>query len=135
MVFLTRKEHFNAAHRLYVEEWSEEKNREIFGKCANPNWHGHNFTLYVTIKGEPDPKTGMVLNLKNLSKLIREKVLDKVDHRNLNVDVDFMKGEMPSIENLAVSIWKELETGLEKGYLHSVKIFETDRNYVEYFGT
>lgn len=134
MIYLTRKEHFNAAHRLYVEEWSEEKNFEVFGKCANKNYHGHNFLLFVTVKGEPDPTTGMVINLKELSKLIQEKVIDKLDHRNLNTDVAFLKNKMPSIENLAKTIWKELFDEIKGAQLHSIKICETENNFVEYLG-
>ena len=108
MVYLTRIEHFNAAHRLYNPAWSYEKNEEIFGKCANENWHGHNYELYVTVKGQPDAGTGFVFDVKKLSGLIKEHVTEKIDHRNLNLDVDFMKGKMCSTENLAVGIWNEL---------------------------
>lgn len=136
MVYLTRVEHFNAAHKLYNEGWSEEKNLEVFGKCANPNWHGHNYELFVTIKGEPDPDTGFVFNAKTLGKLIQEVVVERVDHRNLNVDVDFMKGKFTSAENFAISIWNELKPFIEKegAQLHCVKLNETPRIYVEYYG-
>ncbi len=136
MVYLTRVEHFNAAHKLYNEDWSEEKNLEVFGKCANPNWHGHNYELFVTIKGEPDPDTGFVFNAKTLGKLIQEVVVERVDHRNLNVDVDFMKGKFTSAENFAISIWNELKPFIEKegAQLHCVKLNETPRIYVEYYG-
>ena len=135
MVYLTRIEHFNAAHKLYNPAWSREKNEEIFGKCANENWHGHNYELYVTIKGEPDPETGFLLDAKKLSKLINSFVLDKLDHLNLNEDVDFMKGIMCSTENLAVAIWSQLIKHLTATVqLHCIKLCETPRIYVEYYG-
>ncbi|MGZ3865413.1 MAG: 6-pyruvoyl trahydropterin synthase family protein [Bacteroidia bacterium] len=136
MVFITRKEHFNAAHKLTRPEWSPEKNAEVFGKCANPNWHGHNYDLFVTVKGEPNPDTGFLVNLKELSTLIRVEICDKLDHKNLNLDVDFMKNIMPSTENLAIEIFKILKPGVKKlgGELHSIKLYETENNYVEYFG-
>ena len=135
MVYLTRLEHFNAAHRLNDPNWSYEKNEEIFGKCANENWHGHNYELLVTVKGEPDPDTGFVFDVKRLSMLIKEHIIEKVDHRNLNVDVDFMQGKMCSTENLAIACWSELKPHLPEGVLlHCVKLYETPRIYVEYFG-
>jgi 6-pyruvoyltetrahydropterin/6-carboxytetrahydropterin synthase len=136
MVYITRKEHFNAAHKLYNPSWSDEKNLDVFGKCANPNWHGHNYILYVTVKGEVDPEKGFVVNLKELSTIIRREICDKIDHKNLNVDVDFMKGIMPSTENVAIAIWKQLESHVNKigGKLHCVKLCETENNFVEYFG-
>lgn len=136
MIYITRKEHFNAAHKLFNPEWTDEKNLEVFGKCANPNWHGHNYVLYVTVKGEINPTTGYVLNLKDLSEIIRIYVTDKLDHKNLNLDVDFMKGLMASTENLVVQIWKQLEFPVSQrgGTLHSIKLYETENNYVEYFG-
>ena len=135
MVYLTRVEHFNAAHKLYNPSWSPEKNEEVFGKCANENWHGHNYELYVTVKGAPDPDTGFVFDVKRLSNIIREHVIEKVDHRNLNVDVEFMKGKMCSTENLAIGIWKELAAQLPATVqLHCIKLYETPRIYVEYFG-
>jgi 6-pyruvoyltetrahydropterin/6-carboxytetrahydropterin synthase len=135
MVYLTRLEHFNAAHKLYNPDWSYEKNEEIFGLCANENWHGHNYELFVTIKGIPDPATGFLFDVKKLSLLIKEHVIEKVDHRNLNVDVEFMKGKMSSTENFAVAIWDELKPHLPGGVqLHCIKLYETPRIYVEYFG-
>ena len=135
MVYLTRIEHFNAAHKLYNPAWSREKNEEIFGKCANENWHGHNYELFVTIKGDPDPETGFLLDAKKLSKLINSFVLDKLDHLNLNEDVDFMKGVLCSTENLAVAIWNQLTMHLPATVqLHCIKLYETPRIYVEYFG-
>jgi 6-pyruvoyltetrahydropterin/6-carboxytetrahydropterin synthase len=135
MVYLTRIEHFNAAHKLYNPTWSREKNDEVFGKCANDNWHGHNYELYVTVKGQPDPDTGFVFDVKRLSILIREYVTDKIDHLNLNLDVGFMKGKMCSTENLSVGIWNQLKPHLPAGVqLHSIKLYETPRIFVEYFG-
>ncbi len=135
MVYLTRSEHFNAAHKLYNPAWSYEKNEEVFGKCANENWHGHNYELLVTVKGDPSPDTGFVCDVKVLSNIIKDKVIEQVDHRNLNVDVIFMKGKMCSTENLAIAIWNELTPYLPAGVqLHSIKLYETPRIYVEYFG-
>ncbi len=135
MVYLTRSEHFNAAHKLYNPDWSYEKNEAIFGKCANENWHGHNYELLVTIKGDPHPETGFVVDVKEISLVIKEHVIEKVDHRNLNVDVPFMQGKMCSTENLAIAIWNELKPHLPGGVqLHCIKLYETARIYVEYFG-
>jgi 6-pyruvoyltetrahydropterin/6-carboxytetrahydropterin synthase len=136
MVFITRKEHFNAAHKLTRPDWSEEKNAEVFGKCANPNWHGHNYDLYVTVKGNVSPETGFILNLKELSTLIREEICDKLDHKNLNLDVDFLKGIMPSTENITIAIFNILKSKVITlgGELHCIKLYETENNYVEYFG-
>jgi len=135
MVYLTRIEHFNAAHKLYNPNWSKEKNDEVFGKCANENWHGHNFELFVTIKGEPDPESGFIFDAKKLGRLINEKVIEKLDHRNLNVDVDFMKGKLCSIENLVMGIWKELEPYFPPPVqLHCLKLVETAKIFVEYYG-
>ena len=121
---------------LRNEKWDDKKNLEVFGKCSNPNWHGHNFELFVTVKGEVDPTTGFVINLKDLSKVIDERVIQKIDHRNINLDVDFMQGKMASTEVLAISIWEELELEIKKlgGILHCVKLVETENNYVEYYG-
>jgi 6-pyruvoyltetrahydropterin/6-carboxytetrahydropterin synthase len=136
MIYITRKEHFNAAHKLFQPDWSEEKNLEIFGKCANPNWHGHNYYLYVTVKGEVNTDTGYTVNLKELSTLIRLKITDKLDHKNLNLDVDFLSKKMPTTENVAIAIWEQLESSIQQlgGQLHCIKLCETDNNYVEYFG-
>jgi len=136
MVHITRRERFSAAHRLYREEWDDEKNLEIFGKCSYPNWHGHNYILYVTVKGQLNPETGFVVNIKRLSKIIKEKVISKIDHKNLNIDVDFMKGKLASTENLTIGIWEQIEPTInELGIeLHCVKIEETENNFVEYFG-
>ncbi len=134
LVYVTRKLHFNAAHKLYNPNWSEEKNIEVFGKCANSNWHGHNFDLFVTVKGTPNPLTGFVIDLKVLKDLVNEKVIKKIDHKNINLDVDFMAGKMASIENLAISIWDELYPLINAGELHCIKIYETERQFVEYYG-
>src|SRR3984885_11887887 len=115
MVYLTRAEHFNAAHKLWNKEWSPEKNKEVFGKCANENWHGHNYELHITVKGEPDAETGFIFNAKTLGDLIKDVVVEKVDHRNLNIDVDFMKGKLTSAENVAIGIWNELKPHIDKG--------------------
>tara|TARA_B100000614_G_C14274655_1_gene380830 strand:+ start:124 stop:537 length:414 start_codon:yes stop_codon:yes gene_type:complete len=136
MIYITRRERFNAAHMLWNYSWSDQKNFEVFGKCANKNWHGHNFELFVTVKGEVNEDTGFVANLKDLAKIIKEKVIDKLDHKNLNLDVDFMKDKMASTEVLAISIWQQLEKDISNidAKLHSVKIKETENNFVEYFG-
>jgi len=135
MVYLTRAEHFNAAHKLYNPSWSKEKNDEVFGKCANDNWHGHNYELFVTVKGEPDPDTGFLVDAKKLSTIINQHVIEKLDHRNLNLDVDFMQGKMCSSENLVIEIWNQLQPNLPANVqLHCIKLYETPRIYVEYFG-
>jgi 6-pyruvoyltetrahydropterin/6-carboxytetrahydropterin synthase len=135
MVYLTRLEHFNAAHKLFNPEWSKEKNEEVFGPCANENWHGHNFELLVTIKGNVDPATGFLFDAKKLSKLIKEHVIEKLDHKNLNVDVDFLTGKMCTTENLSIEIWKQLQPYLPANViLHCIKLYETPRIYVEYYG-
>jgi 6-pyruvoyltetrahydropterin/6-carboxytetrahydropterin synthase len=135
MVYLTRVEHFNAAHKLYNPAWSKEQNDAVFGKCANENWHGHNYELFVTIKGKPDPDTGFLFDAKQLSKLVNQYVIDQLDHKNLNVDVPFMQGKMCSSENLALAIWQQLQPHLPKQVqLHCIKLYETPRIFVEYFG-
>lgn len=134
MIYVTRKEHFNAAHKLYNPQWSREQNEALFGKCANENWHGHNYELLVTVKGEIRPETGYLTDAKELSSLIRDRILDKVDHRNLNLDVDFMKGKICTTENFVLAIWKELEEAITGAKLHCVRLYETERIYVEYFG-
>lgn len=135
-VYITRRETFNAAHKLWREEWSEEKNESVFGKCSNKNWHGHNFSLFVTVKGIPNEDTGFVMDLKKLSQLIKSEVIDHLDHRNLNLDVPFMKGFMASTENLAIKIWGQLEDPIKNngGQLYKLKLYETENNFVEYFG-
>ncbi len=133
---ITRRESFNAAHRLYRPEWDDEKNMEVFGKCSNPNWHGHNYELFVTVKGEVDPGTGFVLNLKTLSQIIKSRVIEKIDHKNMNLEVDFMKGRLASTENLAIAIWDQLSQPVKDlgAILHCVKVVETENNFVEYYG-
>jgi 6-pyruvoyltetrahydropterin/6-carboxytetrahydropterin synthase len=136
MIYITRRERFTAAHRLFKPGLSDTENTEMFGGCANPNWHGHNYELFVTVKGKVNPELGYVMNLKDLSTLLKLKVIDKMDHRNLNMDVDFLKNVMTSTENVAVAIWHEIEkpiTALGIA-LHCVKLVETENNYVEYFG-
>ena len=135
MVYLTRVEHFNAAHKLFNPAWTKEKNEEVFGKCANENWHGHNYELYVTIKGEPDIDTGFLFDVKKLSGIIKDNVLELLDHKNLNMDVPFLEGKMCSTENLAIGIWHQLVPQLPGTVaLHCIKLYETPRIYVEYFG-
>ena len=135
MVYLTRIEHFNAAHKLYNPAWDKERNEVVFGKCANENWHGHNYELHVTIKGEMVEDTGFLFDVKILSILINQFVLEKLDHKNLNLDVAFLKGKMCSTENLAVAIWQQLQPHLPTEIkLHCIKLYETPRIFVEYFG-
>ena len=133
-VYVTRKVHFNAAHRLHNPAKSDAWNRETFGKCNNPNWHGHNYVLEVTVVGEPDPDTGYVIDLGVLKGLVEEKIVDKVDHKNLNLEVDFLEGVLPSTENFIVAIWNELNEALPSGRLHAVRLYETERNVAEYRG-
>ena len=135
MMFLTRIEHFNAAHKLYNPAWDKEKNELVFGKCANENWHGHNYELHVTVKGEVSEDTGFVINVKILSSLIKEFVLEELDHKNLNLDVEFLKDKMCSTENLVKEIWQQLDIRMPVGVqLHAIKLYETPRIYIEYFG-
>ena len=138
IAYITRKEHFNAAHKLYNPKWSKEKNEEVFGPCANENWHGHNFDLEVTVCGEPEPDTGFVVNFKDLGRLIKDEILEKVDHKNLNLDVDFMLNILPSCENIAIEFWKilsrKLPTITSTGKLYKIKVTETPGNFVEYYG-
>lgn len=137
MVYLTRRERFNAAHKLWVEQWSDEKNRSTFGKCANKNWHGHNYWLFVTVKGMPDPVTGFIMDVKELSRIIKKYITDKVDHSNLNLDVDFIpQGTQPTTENLVLFFWQQLKQPIaEQGaQLHAIKLYETENIFAEYFG-
>ena len=136
MIYLTRRERFSAAHRMFRPDWSDEKNREVFGKCSNANWHGHNYIIWVTVKGEPSDSHGFVLNIDTLKKIIQEKVISKIDHRNINIEVDFMKGKIATTENLAVAIWNEMKPHIEAEgvILHCVKIEETENNSIEYYG-
>ncbi|MBL4654907.1 MAG: 6-carboxytetrahydropterin synthase [Bacteroidia bacterium] len=134
MVFLTRRETFNAAHRLFNPNWDDEKNFEVFGVCANKNYHGHNYELFVTVKGEPNPETGIITNLKELSTIIKKEIIDKIDHKNIDMDVDFMKGKMSTTENLSIAIFNELKNVITDCELHRVKVQETENNCAEYFG-
>ena len=136
MIYITRRERFNAAHRLFKPEYSDEQNLEVFGKCSNPNWHGHSYTLFVTLKGEVNPDTGFLVNLKDLSIIIEQRVIEKLDHRNINIEVDFMSGKLASTENLAIGIWNELSQPISAlgASLHSIKLYETENNFVEYLG-
>ena len=136
MIYLTRRESFNAAHRLFKNEFSDEQNLEIFGKCSNPNWHGHNYVLFVTVKGETSVETGLLINLKHLSAIVKEYVIEKIDHKNMNTEVSFMSGKIASTENLAEAIWKEIEEPVSAcgAQLHCVKLVETENNFVEYYG-
>ncbi|MES2587799.1 MAG: 6-carboxytetrahydropterin synthase [Bacteroidota bacterium] len=135
-VYITRRERFNAAHKLWREEWSEEKNEEVFGRCSNKNWHGHNFDLYVTVKGVPNEETGFVIDLKTLGQLIKVEVINHLDHKNLNLDVPFLKGVMASTENVIIKIWERLDLKVKDlgGELAKIKLVETENNFVEYFG-
>lgn len=136
MVYLTRRERFNSAHRLFNPKLTDEQNYQIYGKCANPNWHGHNYELFVTIKGTIDPELGMVMNLKDLARIIKTCVIDKLDHKNLNIEVDFFKNKIVSTENMAIAIWDELKPEVAKYnvQLHKIKIVETENNFAEYYG-
>lgn len=134
MVYITRRETFAAAHRLFKPELSDEENLKIFGKCSHPNWHGHNYTLEVVVAGEVNPETGFVLDIKELKKIIHQYVIDKVDHKNLNLDTDFLKGTIPTSENICIAIWNQLKDKIPSGKLYAVKLFETENNYFEYRG-
>lgn len=136
MIYLTRRERFSAAHRMFRQDWSDEKNREVFGKCSNPNWHGHNYILFVTVKGEPSADHGFVMNTNILKNIIQEMIISKIDHRNINLEVDFMKDRIATTENLAMAIWNELKQPIEDrgATLHCVKIEETENNFIEYYG-
>ena len=136
MIYITRRERFNAAHRLFRPEYSDQKNFEVFGKCSNPNWHGHNYELFVTVKGEIKTETGFLVNLKKLSVVIKDHIIQKLDHKNINLEVDFMVDKLASTENLAVGIWKELEPHVDGlgAQLHCIKVVESENNFVEYFG-
>ena len=135
-IYITRRERFNAAHRMFRSDWSDEKNAAVFGKCSNPNWHGHNYTLYVTVKGQINPETGYLVDLSQLGKIIKDCVIEKLDHKNINIEVDFMKDKIVSSENLAIAIWQQLETPVVNlgANLHCIKVEETENNFVEYFG-
>jgi len=136
MIYLTRRERFSAAHRLARPDWSDEKNAEVFGKCSNRNWHGHNYVLFVTVKGEIDPETGFVTDLKKISEIIKAEVIEHVDHKNINIDTPFTQGVLASTENLTIAIWNQLVAPFEAigCTLHKVKLEETENNFVEYYG-
>jgi len=136
MIYITRRERFSAAHKLSRNDWSEDRNQEVFGKCSNPNWHGHNYELYVTVKGEINPETGFLIDLRIIKDLISEHVIEKLDHKNVNLDVDFMQGKMASTEVLAVEIFNILSPLIQRegAQLHCIKLCETENNFIEYFG-
>jgi 6-pyruvoyltetrahydropterin/6-carboxytetrahydropterin synthase len=134
VVYLTRKEHFSASHRLHNPDWSDERNREVYGKCNNPNGHGHNYVLEVTVTGNPSKETGMVIDLKMLSGIINDALIDKVDHKHMNLDVDFLRGIIPTAENMAMSFWQILKNNIQGGVLYAIKLYESDTNVVEYRG-
>jgi 6-pyruvoyltetrahydropterin/6-carboxytetrahydropterin synthase len=136
LIHISRRERFSASHRLSRPDWSEEKNFQVFGKCANPNGHGHNYDLWVTVKGQPNPETSFVIDLSELGRIIKEQVIQYVDHKNLDLDVPFMKGKYSSTENLAIAIWEQLEAPVTAmgATLHCVKLLETENNHVEYYG-
>ncbi len=134
MVYLTRRETFNAAHRVYNNAWSEEKNKEMFGKCANKNWHGHNYQLFVTIKGKPDPDTGFIMDAKKLSDVIKREIVERYDHMNLNMDTPYFTDQQPSTENFCVVIWALIEPFITGGVLHCIRLQETENIYAEYYG-
>ena len=136
MIYLTRRERFSAAHRMFRQDWTDEKNMEVFGKCSNPKWHGHNYELFVTIKGELSGNHGFVINISTLKQIILDRVIQKLDHKNINLEVDFMAGKIATTENLAIAIWEELKPHIEKegAILHCVRISETENNSIEYYG-
>jgi len=134
MIYVTRRAVFSASHRLFNEKFSDEQNEAIFDKCNNKNGHGHNYVMEVMVAGEINPDTGYVIDLKKLKKIIKENVLAKVDHKNLNTDVDFLKGFIPTAENIATGIWNELADKIDEGKLYSIKLYETENNYIEYKG-
>ena len=134
IVTVTRRMTFNAAHRVHNPELSDAENRALFGKCNNPNWHGHNYVLEVSVEGEIDPRTGYVIDLGEVKRAVQESIIDRVDHRNLNLEVDFMGGVNPTTENLVVSIWRELEPRLRPRRLARIRLRETENHWVEYTG-
>lgn len=136
MFNITRRERFSSAHKLWNNKLSEKENNDIFDKCAYPNFHGHNYVLFVTVQGEIDPKSGYVIDAKLLKRIINTKIIDKVDHRNLNLDVDFLKDVIPTAENLVYYFWKELEPSInnDKRKLYKITLYETENNIAEYFG-
>ncbi|MSU68425.1 MAG: 6-pyruvoyl tetrahydrobiopterin synthase [Opitutia bacterium] len=133
-VFITRQVHFNSAHRLHNPTKSQAWNTQQYGLCTNPHWHGHNYVLEVTLSGQPDPLTGYIVDLGELKRILHRAVVDKCDHRNLNADVDFLRDVIPSTENLVIAFWHEIEPHIKAGKLHCVRLYETPRNFVEFFG-
>ncbi len=139
MMYLSRDVHFSAAHKLYNEKWNKEKNKEVYGVCSNEYYHGHNFDMTVTVKGPVNPETGFVINFKDLKRIVNDEIIEKVDHKNLNIDVDFLRGKLTSCENLILEFWKILEPKIREvtgnqAQLHCIKLKETDKNYAEYYG-
>jgi 6-pyruvoyltetrahydropterin/6-carboxytetrahydropterin synthase len=133
-VFITRQVHFNSAHRLHNPTKSQAWNTRQYGLCTNPHWHGHNYVLEVTLRGQPDPVTGYIVDLGELKRILHVAVVDKCDHRNLNTDVDFLRDVIPSTENLVIAFWHEIEPHIKAGKLHCVRLYETPRNFAEFFG-
>ncbi len=134
MVYVTRKAQFSASHRLHNPAWPNEKNQRMFGKCNNPNGHGHNYEIEVTVKGTPPADTGMVIDLKKLADIIDEEIVERVDHKHLNIDVDFLSGVIPTAENIAIAFWNILKPKIQEGTLHSIRLYESANNFVEYRG-
>ncbi len=136
MVYLTRRERFSAAHRMFRQDWTDQENMEVFGKCSNPKWHGHNYELFVTVKGEIPESNGFVMNLTTLKEIIHDTIIDRIDHKNINLEVDFMTGKIATTENLAIAIWENLKPHIEKegAMLHCIRIDETENNSIEYYG-
>ena len=134
MVYVTRKAHFSASHRLFNPAWSDERNNTVFGKCNNPNGHGHNYDLEVTVAGEAPAETGMVIDLKKLADIVEMEIVERVDHKHLNQDVDFLRGIIPTAENMAMAFWKILFPKIHEGRLHSIRLYESVNNFVEYRG-
>ena len=136
MIYLTRRERFSSAHRMFRQDLSDEENMKVYGKCSNPLWHGHNYVLKVTVKGEPDPEVGYFMNATRLKEIINERVIAKLDHKNMNIETDFMAGKVATTENLATAIWEELRAPLaaEGAMLHCIRVEETENNFIEYYG-
>jgi 6-pyruvoyltetrahydropterin/6-carboxytetrahydropterin synthase len=134
MVYVTRKSHFSASHRLYNPAWDDVTNSRVFGKCNNLRGHGHNYEVEVTVGGDPAADTGMVIDLKRLADIVEAEVIEAVDHKHLNEDVDFLRGVIPTAENIAIAFWKILEPKIREGRIVSIRLFESDNNFVEYRG-
>lgn len=136
MIYLTRRERFSSAHRMFRQDLSDEENMRVYGKCSNPLWHGHNYVLKVTVKGEPDTEVGYFMNATRLKEIINERVIVKLDHKNMNVETDFMAGKVATTENSAIAIWDELRAPLaaEGALLHCIRVEETENNFIEYYG-